>query len=375
MKRPTPSLIWFALTAVAAAFSIQTQAASLKVGNPAPKLQVGKWMQGQPVKSFEPGTVYLIDCWATWCGPCVASIPHIEELHQKYKDKGLVVIGQNVWQNRSGTSDSASVKTDEETVAKFLKKMGTNMTYRVAMDDLGQSNSGAMSEAWLRAAGQDGIPAAFIINKHGRIVWIGHPATLKEKVLEDVLADRFDIEKAETELAQEEKKSKQIDQLGEKLVSSMRDQKWSEAEAAIAEMEKTAPELQTPLSLYRFQILLSRKDFATAYKLADSLSNSNLSDAHLQDSLAWIIVSKKDLDDRNVALAEKIAVRANDAAKGLNPSVLDTLARAQFMNGKKKEAAATERKALEQAPAQAKQPIEKMVKSYEDGQLPSLDEP
>jgi thiol-disulfide isomerase/thioredoxin len=60
---------------------------TLKVGDPAPKLHVSKWLNGDPVEKLEKGTTYVIECWATWCGPCRASIPHVSELNTKYKDK------------------------------------------------------------------------------------------------------------------------------------------------------------------------------------------------------------------------------------------------------------------------------------------------
>ena len=71
-------------------------AAALKVGDPAPPMQVGRWVQGEAVRNFDGDKVYIVEFWATWCGPCVASIPHVDELHRKFKDKGLVVVGQNV---------------------------------------------------------------------------------------------------------------------------------------------------------------------------------------------------------------------------------------------------------------------------------------
>ena len=60
---------------------------TLKMGDPAPKLTNGKWVQGDAVKKFEPGKVYVIECWATWCGPCVASIPHVNEIYGKCRTR------------------------------------------------------------------------------------------------------------------------------------------------------------------------------------------------------------------------------------------------------------------------------------------------
>ena len=80
-------------------------------------------MQGEPVKDFQKGKAYIVEFWATWCPPCRESIPHLNEIYKKFKDKGLVVIGQNCWEG------------DDSGVAAFVKKMGDKMTYRVALDD------------------------------------------------------------------------------------------------------------------------------------------------------------------------------------------------------------------------------------------------
>jgi peroxiredoxin len=81
---------------LAAAVCSVANAQQLKIGDPAPALATGEFVQGEPIKELEKGKAYLIEFWATWCGPCVKAIPHVNELHVKYADKGLVVIGIGV---------------------------------------------------------------------------------------------------------------------------------------------------------------------------------------------------------------------------------------------------------------------------------------
>src|SRR5213083_3048381 len=182
------------LCAVAAVTTCALAAApTLKVGDPAPKLQVAKWVQGESVKDFKKGKAYIVEFWATWCGPCRVSIPHLNEIHAKYKDKGLIVIGQDCWER------------DESLVQPFVKKMDDKMTYRVALDDKEGNEKGKMSTTWMAAAGLNGIPSAFLVDTKGIIAWIGHPMSLKEQLIEEVLAGKFDVKKAAAEYEQEKK--------------------------------------------------------------------------------------------------------------------------------------------------------------------------
>lgn len=111
--------------------------------------------QGQKfsLKDFR-GKVVFLDFWATWCPPCVISVPEVEKLHDDYTGKNVEVI-------------SISLDQDTGSVHRFVKNH--NMRNRVAM----VQNSGVDEKYRV-----GGIPAFFLINQEGKIVnvWEGyHP--------------------------------------------------------------------------------------------------------------------------------------------------------------------------------------------------------
>lgn len=336
---------------------------TLKVGDKAPKLQNGKWIQGGPVTDFKAGKVYLVEFWATWCGPCKASIPHLNEIHNKYKDQGLVVIGQDCWEN------------DDAKVAPFVKDKGEKMTYCVALDDKTSSQRGMMAETWMAAAGRNGIPSAFLVDTKGYIAWIGHPLELKEKLIEEVLAGNFDIKRAAEAYTRKLELDGQMRTLYAALGKAMQTKDWDAANLKVAEADKMLPEEQRgSLDRARMEIALGQKDYPAFYKLVSKISDADKDSALQQNELAWRILTDKTIEERDLKLAETLATRANDAAKGKDAGILDTLARAMFMQGKKEEAIELQAKAVRLAEADQKESLEKVLESYRKGELPKADQ-
>ncbi|MBS0197777.1 MAG: redoxin domain-containing protein [Planctomycetes bacterium] len=157
------------------------------LGKAPPAIKVAKWVKGEPFKEFEKGKVYVVDFWATWCGPCKAAIPHLTKLAQANKGK-VEVIGISIMEKQKDTSDTAYM----ETVEKFVTKMDDRMDYRVAMDTPDKQ----MYTTWFKPSGTGGIPTAWIIDQKGQVAWIGigSPETV-ERIVGEVLAGTFDIKK------------------------------------------------------------------------------------------------------------------------------------------------------------------------------------
>lgn len=345
--------------AMGAVFGQAAETANLMVGHAAPKLQVSKWAQGEPVKDFERDKAYIVEFWATWCGPCVASIPHVNELHQKFKDKGLVVIGQNVWEN------------DLSKVDPFIKKMGEKMTYRVALDSMEGSGKGQMADTWMKAAGQNGIPAAFVVNKEGKIAWIGHPISLKESLLEEVLAGKFDVAKAAAAYQSKMRRQAEQESIWQDFNKHRKAKEWDEADAALTKLENLQTEDdRDKFGITRFQFLLDRKDYKSAYNFAGKLVESHPENSFMQNELAWRIATGKGLDERDLNVAEKIARHANEVTKNKDPEILDTLARILYMKGEKDSAIEYQTKAAEFADGARKKQFQATLDSYKKGEDP-----
>lgn len=105
------------------------------------------------------GKVILIDCWATWCPPCVASFPKLVEKHEKYAGKGLAVI-----------SLSTDRPSDAPKVIDFLKKQKATFTnLHMTVDAAAQKG---LQEKFLY---RNAIPHAVLFDRTGNRVWAGHP--------------------------------------------------------------------------------------------------------------------------------------------------------------------------------------------------------
>ena len=316
-----------ALLLIAAGLCLSASAATLKVGDVAPRLQTGKFVQGDPVTEFAPGKAYIVEFWATWCGPCKVSIPHLNETHNKFKDKGLIVIGQDCWEK------------DEALVAPFLKTMGEKMTYRVALDDKEGSKQGKMSDTWMTAAGRNGIPSAFLVDTTGHLAWIGHPTELKEKIITAVLAGTFDGKEF---AAAEEKQKLQVESLKHDADAAVKAKDWDKGASAVDELAKLATDdenLSDYVALKRFNVLVGKQDFPAAFKVVRQLGETKKDNAMYQNMISLLLTTDESIPHPDLDLALACSQRAVDLAtepvlKGL---YLDTFARVQFLKGSETE--------------------------------------
>lgn len=287
----------------------------LMVGDRAPELAISEWVKGEPVTGFEDGKVYVVEFWATWCGPCIAGMPHLSELQKEYKDKGVKIIGVNIW------DDTANVEP-------FMKDRGTDrqgkkqpsgdelMQYTVAIEEKIEGEdpqrNGEMAKNWMRAAGRNGIPSAFIVDQRGYIAWAGHPMQMDEP-LEKIVAGQWDLAEA--------------------------------ADRAVAEAR--AQKVQTEM-VAAFQ----SGDMDKATRLAGQLMEGpGWDQPGLLNFIAWSIVDPDaEMERRDTALALKAAERAAELTEHKDAAILDTLAWAYYHAGQKEKALATQKKAVAAAP-------------------------
>jgi thiol-disulfide isomerase/thioredoxin len=333
--------------------SLPALAATLKVGDSAPKITVSKWVKGEPITQLEPGKIYVMEFWATWCGPCVTAIPHISELQERYKDKDVIVIGTSIWEN----------ETDQSKVEPFVTKMGDKMNYRVAMDDRADGGKGKMAEGWMAAAEKNGIPCSFIVDKTGKIAWIGHPMAM-EKILEQVVAGTFDVAAQAAKDEAATAAAKPMMEAQKKIGMAMKEKNWDKVITEIDAASASFPVMKMNLAVTKFDVLLvQKKDADAAYALAKQISEDPNVNAGMLNAIAWTIVDKPGIEKRDLDLALKMAERAVDMSKR-DPTIVDTLARAHFEKGNVAKAIELQTEAVGKAEGEMKAEFQKALDKY-----------
>lgn len=139
-----------AALALGLASLIGSSAAGLESGDTPPPIDLSD-QHGEKVDlAALRGRVVLVDFWASWCPPCKKAMPLLQSLHEKYQERGLVVVGVNIDNNRK--------KMD-----KFLK--GTPVTFRIVHDP-----KASLAERYELST----MPTTFFIGRDGKVRGV-HP--------------------------------------------------------------------------------------------------------------------------------------------------------------------------------------------------------
>lgn len=136
------------------------------IGQTAPELNIEKYLQapeGKKRLSALKGNVVVLEFWATWCAPCVAEIPHLNQLSEEFRDKQVQFI--------------SITDEDEDVIVPFLKRQ--EMKSWIGLDT---------DRSAFEAYGVKGIPRTFLIDQKGIIAASLHPVGLSSDIIEKVIA-------------------------------------------------------------------------------------------------------------------------------------------------------------------------------------------
>lgn len=284
--------------------------AALEVGETAPSLDQVQWIKGEAPDLSDQVTV--VEFWATWCAPCMESIPHLSRLQDKYGEQVAIV----------GLSDEPIT-----TIEPFVEEQGEQMDYRVG------SLSGEARDAWM--ADMASIPHAIMVDKDGTVLWQGHPMTI-DRPLSQAIAGTFDPEQAQ-----------RVSQLEQALQQSIERQDLTQIKQVVQALLAEEPaHLQ---GLFVLRAVAQQENEPERYRSHVENLEAEQVDAVQLASLADLLLTAPDLRYRVLATGVDFARRAREAAPE-DGYALTSWAHARYLLGDLEGAVEAAEQATQQLP-------------------------
>jgi hypothetical protein len=315
----------------------------LSPGNPAPRFSPNTFIRGEPLDGLSPGTIYVIEFSGTACAPCVKEIPHLEALRRAHGEAVFVSV----------------FSEPEGDVRRYLDGPGKGITLRVACDP-----KRTLWDAWSAAAGQFGIPHVFVVDRVGKVAWIGHPWNLDEPLARIVAGKPIDpvdpVEEMRRRIHERERWASEEN--NQRVSQLMREGKLEDAIHALDHLIETCSDLPSAdafraRKLFVLALIPGRREeaFSFALELAvDAKSGGNLTAVaasnYIMNHYEKCLLENR--DERMLHLA--LALLNDDTAPGDESSRslstrsyhLQALSRAYALQRDKARAVATLRQAI-----------------------------
>lgn len=336
---------------------------ALKIGDPVGPLKVGEWIQGGPVDQLPTGRTAVVVFFSGGDGVGCVGMSRLDGMREKLNDPEIVFLGVRVWEEA------------KERLEQLKEWMG-EVKFPLAGDALDKNKRGIMAATWLFNAGERAVPVVFVVNRQGRLAWVGHPYALQEKVLLQIHEGTYDLAKT----AEEWQKMLEAEEGLDKAWQNLERNFERFGLPAINNFIKTVleprllPSQKVGVGALRFQALLENNEIKEAVQLAAELGEQFPEEPGLLNLLAWELATREEAKENDFDLILKIAERANAAAYGRDANILDTYARALFLKGRKEEAVKVQKQAVERAPQNMKSKFTNILRFYEKGVLPPVNE-
>lgn len=334
-----PFAICSLLLTLCLTMSASGQDKKLGVGASAPGLDIEQWVSGDEM-TIESGRTYVVAFFTSEAQPSRKALSALNDLQKDYGDRGLTVLAIS-WE-------------EPAVVSRFVESLPERPAMTIAAD-----RREGTKRAWIDAAGIQRLPAAFLIDRKGKIAWQGSPtASDFTAILPRVMSGRYDP-----------RLEAQAQPGIQGAANARKVRNWRMADKYYDDVVGLDASVFASVALDRFEMhLVDMGDKAGAYAYAKTLIEEKFaSDAGALQMLADKIASDPRIDtasrDMDVALAASLA--SAGLLGGNDPEALAGLARIRFARGEMDEALELQKQAYFSASPKHKPEYKRQLEIYQ----------